>query len=1301
MSFRSPSRRRSSLSLTRSVAAVGAVLALSITGLTALSATAEPAHAAAASAAAPATVAPTVSYTFDNDSGTTVTDSSGNGYDGSWRSSPSVAGTPAYVTGLNGTGKAAHVNAGNGNNNIQLPLVTGKTDGTTSFAVSFWWYDVKEASDSVFFGNQDFGSCGDPGLSFYHNGGYGQRFCSGAGFSTGNYAMQNNISTFQNQWVQYSIVYDATAKTLSYYIDGVLAPVSAYGPNPATVTAANGFFDTRNKYPWYIGNDGTGQYGEYDDAYVDDFDYYDQAISADQIQADYLANRPASQDVKPTVAYTFDGDSGTTVADSSGNGYNGSWSGTAAYATGVHGDAAHVSTTSGAKSFITIPRNSATTLSGSMSVEFWYKENSASADAAIFGNENWASSKNTGVLLFNNSTNDSTASKTALMANVGNGSAADKSSGLIETVGAWNYVAFVVDSATKTYLVYVNGQLVATKAWTATTLDSGLPFQIGQDGTGAYAQPLDGLVDDFDYYGSVISAGQVLANYTTGAPKAVTVTSGGHGTASASPNPAQTGDTVTLTTHADTGYHFASWTVTSPATGAPTVGAGNTFLQGDDPVTVQASFAPNTYTVHYDANGGAGSIADSTLTYDQTAALSGSTLSRDGYTFAGWATTAGGAPTYTDGQNVTNLTATDGAAITLYAAWLPTDAEQVTVTSAGHGTAGLSGGGWYAATGSTATLTATADAGYHLDSWKVTSGGVSVAKNNTFTVPGQPVAVEADFAANTYTVRYDGNGSNNGTTAGQTFSYDTEAALSPNGYARDGYQFAGWSTSKTGAVAYADMQTVKNLTTTNGATVTLYAQWSKFAAKPGNWSTLPQGFITDTFELPTVTATAAVNQPIVGLWNGAAPTTFTKVGGDSWLKLGADGTITGRAPVLEPDAYGTITVEASNGTTTSELRVEVPVAKFKSSPKIRTASWNAWDDGSHVTDAVGKNLATVAGNGLGVIGFTGGGYKMATAVAAALGWQAHGNGDLGIVSAYPSAFGSPKVFPTTASPVAGEVVSVGGYMLTVWDAQLDDAGYGPDAVVNGTTSAKALVAAETASTRYKQAQAVVKEITPSLLSLTPVVLLGDLASPSASDWTGKTASEHSGVGAVSWPVTQLFSRVGLTDSYRKANPDPVSAPGVTWPVVPTTDANGHAEPADRVDYIDYHGGLSLVDSDTLVTGWPSAGDVKSHSWASDHAAVVSTFELRAPGMVGPPSLAPTAPVVTVASNALTVSAGKAPSNAKFLKTVGAKATQAGAVLHADLTTVDFSTAGWYTAEVTATRSGLVSDPVLVAVDVIS
>jgi uncharacterized repeat protein (TIGR02543 family) len=49
--------------------------------------------------------------------------------------------------------------------------------------------------------------------------------------------------------------------------------------------------------------------------------------------------------------------------------------------------------------------------------------------------------------------------------------------------------------------------------------------------------------------------------------------------------------------------------------------------------------------------------------------------------------------------------------------------------------------------------------------------------------------------------------------------------------ARTGYHFTGWATNTTGAAVYTNSQSVKNLTTANSATVTLYALWAP--AAPG------------------------------------------------------------------------------------------------------------------------------------------------------------------------------------------------------------------------------------------------------------------------------------------------------------------------------------------------------------------------------------------------------------------------------------------------------------------------------------
>ena len=85
----------------------------------------------------------------------------------------------------------------------------------------------------------------------------------------------------------------------------------------------------------------------------------------------------------------------------------------------------------------------------------------------------------------------------------------------------------------------------------------------------------------------------------------------------------------------------------------------------------------------------------------------------------------------------------------------------------------------------------------------------------------------AQWAANTYTVRFDGNGATTGSMQDETFTYDEEQALTANAFVKNGYSFAGWATNATeGAVLYADRALVKNLTVANGGTVSLYARWT-------------------------------------------------------------------------------------------------------------------------------------------------------------------------------------------------------------------------------------------------------------------------------------------------------------------------------------------------------------------------------------------------------------------------------------------------------------------------------------------
>lgn len=95
------------------------------------------------------------------------------------------------------------------------------------------------------------------------------------------------------------------------------------------------------------------------------------------------------------------------------------------------------------------------------------------------------------------------------------------------------------------------------------------------------------------------------------------------------------------------------------------------------------------------------------------------------------------------------------------------------------------------------------------------------------TMPAENMTITATWTANTYTVRFDGNNATSGSMSDQTFIYDEAAkALTTNGFTKTGYTFAGWATSAGGEVAYRNGESVTNLSSTQGATVTLYAQWT-------------------------------------------------------------------------------------------------------------------------------------------------------------------------------------------------------------------------------------------------------------------------------------------------------------------------------------------------------------------------------------------------------------------------------------------------------------------------------------------
>ena len=79
------------------------------------------------------------------------------------------------------------------------------------------------------------------------------------------------------------------------------------------------------------------------------------------------------------------------------------------------------------------------------------------------------------------------------------------------------------------------------------------------------------------------------------------------------------------------------------------------------------------YAVHFDANGGTGTMSNQTINRGTATALTRNTFTRDGYVFIGWSETADGDVVYTDCKEVTDLAEKD-ATKTLYAKWMSTSA---------------------------------------------------------------------------------------------------------------------------------------------------------------------------------------------------------------------------------------------------------------------------------------------------------------------------------------------------------------------------------------------------------------------------------------------------------------------------------------------------------------------------------------------------------------------------------------------------------------------------------------------------
>ena len=254
-------------------------------------------------------------------------------------------------------------------------------------------------------------------------------------------------------------------------------------------------------------------------------------------------------------------------------------------------------------------------------------------------------------------------------------------------------------------------------------------------------------------------------------------------------------------------------------------GNGDIFFSRQFDVSVNSS----SYTVRYDANGGSGAPSSQVKYQDEDLTLSSEKPQRDGYTFAGWATSSNGSAQYQPGGKYTNNSGT-----TLYAVW-----SQISYTvkyNANGGSGAPSQQTKYHNQDLTLSNTKPKRDGYTFAGWATSSNGSAQYQPGDIYSSNTDITLYASWSTTTYTVTFDANGGTVFTKSAQV-NYNNKYGELPTpvmfytigtigvvyiGEKPTAPQFLGWYTERDGGELITSDSLVKVQ-----SNHTLYAHWTE------------------------------------------------------------------------------------------------------------------------------------------------------------------------------------------------------------------------------------------------------------------------------------------------------------------------------------------------------------------------------------------------------------------------------------------------------------------------------------------
>ncbi|MDF7822661.1 discoidin domain-containing protein [Pontiellaceae bacterium B12227] len=430
---------------------------------------------------------PVADWPLDDGSGTTVTDVSGNGFDGSITDA-------VWVDGLDGGALEF-----NGSSSIVTLPASAFASISNQITVAMWVYgsENQPRRDCIFEAKDASGNrCVQIILPWDSRKVYWD--AGNTGDKRDRIEKLAVDSEFKGAWNHWAFTKDAASGQMKIYLNGVLS-VEATGK-------------TRTMEDITSVTLGTGQLGYYD-GMIDGVKLYNVALSEEEVAN--LYGVPTDPEENPTrglaAKWLFDEGAGTIASDSSGNGFDGTIDG-AAWTTGVTGSALEFN---GSSSLVTLPGAAFSNVTDQVTIALWVYGGTSQPrnDTTLYATDMWGA-RCLQILL-------PWGSKKIYWdaGNLGGYDRIEKTATNSDFMGDWNHWAFTKNASTGEMSIFLNGALWHTETGNIEWM-SGITDVVLGAGNGYY---YDGLIDDVRLYSEALSESAIAAIYDEGLTGSVVV----------------------------------------------------------------------------------------------------------------------------------------------------------------------------------------------------------------------------------------------------------------------------------------------------------------------------------------------------------------------------------------------------------------------------------------------------------------------------------------------------------------------------------------------------------------------------------------------------------------------------------------------------------------------------------------------------------------------------------------------------------------------------------------------------------